>query len=103
MPDEPIRGIRIGRSPSRGTRFHCRRCYRRGSRPLWATAGRGGEYMAQTEQDRNKEVIRQFFRRLEAGDVDGAIALFAKHGTFWSPSTRKTSTMEEFAAALRWV
>jgi ketosteroid isomerase-like protein len=60
--------------------------------------------MAKDEQlERNKAVVRKFLSELEAGRVEEAIALFASNATFWSPSTRKTYTLEEISQALHWV
>jgi ketosteroid isomerase-like protein len=51
----------------------------------------------------NKMLVRSFFDLLESGDIDGAIALFAPGGTFWSPSTRTAMPTADLANALRWV
>lgn len=59
--------------------------------------------MAEAVEEHNKAVVRQFLAELEAGNVDGAIALFTPDGTFWSPSQRKANRMPEFAEALHWV
>lgn len=51
----------------------------------------------------NKAVVRRFFDRLEAAEIDEAVGLFAPGSTFWSPSTRKAMPIAELARALRWV
>jgi hypothetical protein len=51
----------------------------------------------------NKQIIRTFFSRLEAGDVDSAVGLFAPGATFWSPSTRKEMAATDLSGALHWV
>jgi uncharacterized protein len=33
--------------------------------------------------DQNKDVARHFFAMLSAGDIEGAVALFADEGDFW--------------------
>jgi len=59
--------------------------------------------LAQTEQQRNKDVVLRFFQYLENGDTDAAVGLFANEGTFWSPSTRKAYTAAQLQSALQWV
>lgn len=53
--------------------------------------------------EKNKAIVLQFFAHLEAGNIDGVTGLFAKDGTFWAPSTRKTMGCDEFAQSLHWV
>ncbi len=55
------------------------------------------------EIEANRALVRSFFDRLESGDIEGAIALFAAGGTFWSPSTRTAMPTADLANALRWV
>lgn len=51
--------------------------------------------------EQNKEVVREFFRRLQAGDVGRVVALFAPQATFWAPSTRRAVDIETFGESLR--
>lgn len=59
--------------------------------------------MSYGDIEANKEIVRQLFRHLESGDISAVTEMFTDDGTFWSPSTRKTMTIGEFAGALQWV
>jgi ketosteroid isomerase-like protein len=51
----------------------------------------------------NRQVVRTFFDRFAAGDIDGTVALFADDATYWFPTTRKVLPKPELAEGLRWI
>ena len=53
--------------------------------------------------DRNKDTVREFFARLERGDVTAAFEMFVDNATWFSPTMRSDRPCTEMVGKVGWL
>lgn len=53
--------------------------------------------------DRNKDTVREFFARMELGDVAAAFELFVDDATWYSPTMRKDLPCTDMVGRVQWL